>query len=294
MAEELQLTQPTQEVGALQQRQEWATSRALELQMKKIVQDASAIEAELASTEQGQFEPNRLLHKVVKLHQSTEDLLLDVGACVEQRNQYHPQQHAPNIRRGAPVQRNPSAAHTNQTAATDNGGALPLQDQVLGGQDGLNGDFIGIHQDNQRPGQSISPGGETTDLPATTDLAPIASPSVRSATPAPGNFLVSGKPPTVRPTPAPEANKPSKPQPAVHSDLRHNYAPREGQELEAEALDHDEQHGTQPQSWPPTNRAATGSSAAQLPFMTPVASGPRAMIHLEGEHFPRLQAEEPD
>ncbi|CAH1238153.1 Hypp5530 [Branchiostoma lanceolatum] len=335
MAErDLPLTRPTQEEGhgeagngvPLQQHDSATIRRALQFRAKKIIQQASEFEKELGSGEQEeQFQADRLLSPVKKLQQSIEGLALDVGACAEHQNLTHTQQHAPNIRRGAPVRRNPEAAHTNHTAVTDNG------NQVLGAL-GVNGDFIGIHDGNEEPRQSPSQGG------AMTNLASIASPSMRSHTPAPGNNLIAAdsqpaaveppaehptptpgdilvapgtqdatEPPVVRPTCVPEVNTPSKPsqpppiQPplpppsplrAVESLLHHDY-PLRRQGAEAPQA-HVERHGTQAQSWPYTNRGRASSSAGERFFMPPgtivPSSGPKAMIHLEGEHFPRLQA----
>ncbi|XP_066302245.1 uncharacterized protein [Branchiostoma lanceolatum] len=323
---------------ALLQQHDSATQlRALQIQMEPIKQQVSKFQTELGRmVQEGQFEPNRLLSPAKKLYQSMEEVLLDVGACVEHQNLTNPGQEVQNIRREARVQRSPEAAHTNQTAVTDNGsGAAPLPDQVMGAA-WANGDFIGIHDGNEGPRQSTSQGG------AMANLASIASPSVRShthapgnnlmaadsqpaaveptaehPTPAPGNILVAPdtqaatETPAVRQTAAPKVNTPSKPsqppppmqpppQPqsqshAVESLLHRNYPPRR---QEAEAQANVEQRSTQPQSWPFTNSDWTQSSAGQRFFMPPgtivPSSGPKAMIHLEGEHFPRLQAEEPD
>ncbi|XP_078573590.1 uncharacterized protein LOC144860287 [Branchiostoma floridae x Branchiostoma japonicum] len=60
---------------------------------------------------------------------------------------------------------------------------------------------------------------------------------------------------------------------------------------EQQSSTHPRQH---PQSWPRTNSARAPSAADQLHAMPPGTdvpdSGPKAIIHLEGEHYPRLQA----
>ncbi|XP_035689646.1 actin cytoskeleton-regulatory complex protein pan1-like [Branchiostoma floridae] len=277
------LTQPCQEVGQEEAGNGATSIRALEFQTNNIIQQATELQTELGRREQG--DPNRLLPRAIQLHQSTGDLQLDIGAYVLQQNPHHPRQHAPNIRGGAPLQQ----IYANMT---DNG--------ATGGTG-----FTDIREGNEEPRQSTSQGG------ATTNMASIAGPSVsRRPTAlgdvgpnsaledilvAPDNRAGTEAPAARMKPPSQPLQPPPPPPPPPAGQLHHDLTPRR---QEAEPQARGKQHRTQPESWPATNSTRAPSSADQLHVMPPGTmvpdSGPKAFLHVEGEHYPRMQAEEPD